>query len=145
MITTQRLPPSLTSLDAALVLLRDGLAAVAPREIALAGALGCISAEMSSLPKTPARDIAIADGWAFPSRDLVGASSYAPLPLGAALVWVEAGDMMPEGCDCVVDADQVETSGPLVQVLAEAIPGQGVRRAGSDLSGQTRIAAGRVT
>jgi molybdopterin biosynthesis enzyme len=125
-------------------LVLDGLAAVAPREIALAEALGRVAAPMPSLPPTPARDSAAADGWAFASRELVGASSYVPLPLTAAPEWVEAGDMMPEGCDCVVDADQVETSGPLIQVLAEAIPGQSVRRAGSDLSGQTGMEAGRV-
>ena len=51
---------------------------------------------------------------------------------------------MPEGCDCVVDADLVEQTGPMVQVLAEAIPGQGVRRAGGDIAeGSSVIAAGR--
>jgi molybdopterin molybdotransferase len=34
----------------------------------------------------------------------------------------------------VLDSDSVDQSGPLVQVLAEAIPGQGVRRAGSDIA-----------
>jgi molybdopterin biosynthesis enzyme len=34
----------------------------------------------------------------------------------------------------VVDADLVEWSGPLAEVVAEAIPGQGVRRAGQDLA-----------
>ena len=42
---------------------------------------------------------------------------------------------MPAGCDCVLDADAVEVSGPLVQVSAEGVPGQGVRRAGSDIAG----------
>jgi molybdopterin molybdotransferase len=144
MTTPQRLPSSLTSLDAALAMLLDGVIAVAPHEFALAGALGCVAATMPPLPPAPARDIAAADGWALTSRDLVGASSYAPLPLGAAPAWVEAGDAMPDGTDCIVDADQLDASGPLVQVLAEAIPGQGVRRAGSDLSGQTDIEAGRV-
>lgn len=144
MTTPQRLPSSLTSLDAALAMLRDGVIAVAPHEFALADAQGCVAATMPPLPATPARDIAAADGWALASRDLVGASSYAPLPLSAAPAWVEAGDVMPDGTDCVVDADQLDASGPLVQVLAEAIPGQGVRRAGSDLSGQTDIEAGRV-
>ncbi len=39
---------------------------------------------------------------------------------------------MPDDCDCVVDSDSVDQAGPMVQVLAEAIPGQGVRRAGGD-------------
>ncbi|CAN5264594.1 molybdopterin-binding protein [soil metagenome] len=132
MTPSQRLPSSLTSLEAALALLRDGVVAVTPCEVALADAQGSIAATMRPRPKTPARDIAIADGFALASRDLVGASSYAPLPLSAAPVWVEAGDTMPDGTDCVVDADLVDASGPLIQVVAEAIPGEGVRRAGSD-------------
>jgi molybdopterin biosynthesis enzyme len=59
-------------------------------------------------------------------------------------VWVEAGDAMPEACDCVIDSDAVDQAGPLVQVLAEAIPGQGVRRAGSDIAaGTVVVKAGR--
>src|SRR5882757_4245147 len=129
MTTTQRLPASLTPLDAALALLRDGLSPVAPRELPLGEALGCVAAEMPALKALPARDIAAADGWAFRARDLVGASSYSPLPLARPPVWVEAGDAMPGGCDCVVDADLVEAAGPIVHVVAEAFPGQGVRRA----------------
>ena len=51
---------------------------------------------------------------------------------------------MPDGCDCVLDSDSVDLSGPLPQVLAEAIPGQGVRRAGGDIAAGTLVAeAGR--
>ena len=51
---------------------------------------------------------------------------------------------MPEGCDCVIDSDLVEQTGGLFQVSAEAIPGQGVRRAGGDIAeGSSFIAAGR--
>src|SRR5882757_2946279 len=116
MTTTQRLPSSLTPLDAALALLLDGLSPVAPRELPLGEALGCVAAEMPALK-------------ALPARDMVGASSYSPLPLARPPVWVEAGDGMPGGCDCVVDADLVEAAGPIVHVVAEAFPGQGVRRA----------------
>src|SRR5207248_5780952 len=43
-----------------------------------------------------------------------------------------------------VDADSVDQTGPLVQVLAEAMPGQGVRRAGGDIGAGTVLAeAGR--
>jgi molybdopterin biosynthesis enzyme len=92
----------------------------------------------------PPADIAASDGWALRARDLVGASSYSPLPLARPPVWVEAGDAMPEGCDCVIDSDLVDQTGPMVQVLAEAIPGQGVRRLGGDIAqASSVIAAGR--
>lgn len=144
MTSFQRLPASLTPLDTALAALLDGMEPVAPVELALAKAIGCIVAEMPPLPAYPLRDIAVVDGYAFSARDLVGASSYAPLPLHAAPAWVEAGEIIPDGCDCVLDSDSVDVSGPMPQVLAEAIPGQGVRRAGSDIAaGSLVMKAGR--
>jgi molybdopterin molybdotransferase len=144
MIPTQRLPASLTPLGVALAALLHDLAPVAPIELALAEALGCIAAAMPPLKAHPPHDIAATDGWALRARDLVGASSYSPLPLATSPVWVEAGDAMPEACDCVIDSDAVDQTGPLVQVLAEAIPGQGVRRAGSYIAaGTVVVEAGR--
>jgi molybdopterin molybdotransferase len=142
MTSPQRLPTSLTPLDVALNALLNGLDPVAPVEVTLQEALRCIAARMPPLPAYPPRDIAAADGYAFCARDLVGASSYSPLPLSAPPVWVEAGDTLPNACDCVLDSDSVDVSGP--QVLAEAIPGQGVRRAGGDIAAGSLVAeAGR--
>jgi molybdopterin molybdotransferase len=144
MIPTQRLPASLTPLDAALTALLDRLEPVAPIELSLAQALGCVAADMPPLRAIPPHDIAAVDGWAFYAADLVGASSYSPLPLAMSPVWVEAGAAIPQGCDCVVDTDLVDPTGPMVQVLAEAIPGQGVRRIGGDVAaGSFVIASGR--
>ena len=134
MTSHQRLPASLTPLDAALATLLAGVEAAPPVELALADALHCIAAEMPPLKAYPLRDTASVDGYALCARDLVGASSYSPLPLMAAPVWVEAGEAIPADCDCVLDSDSVDMSGPMLQVLAEAIPGQGVRRAGSDIA-----------
>jgi molybdopterin molybdotransferase len=51
---------------------------------------------------------------------------------------------MPEDCDCVIDSDAVDRTGPLLQAVAEATPGQGVRRAGGDIAEASLvIAAGR--
>jgi molybdopterin molybdotransferase len=144
MITTQRMPAALTPLESALVALLDDLKPVSPRDVPLAEALGCVAAGMPRPQAFPAFDRAAVDGWAFRSRDLVGASSYSPLPLAGSPFWVEAGDRMPDGCDCVIDSDLVEQTGPLFQVSAEAIPGQGVRRIGSDIAeGSSLIVAGR--
>jgi molybdopterin biosynthesis enzyme len=144
MISTQRLPASLTPLDTALAALLHRLEPVAPIELPLAEALGCVAAEMPPFTAQPPRDVASSDGWAMRARDLVGASSYSPLPLSTPPRWVEAGDAMPDGCDCVLDADTVDQAGPVVQVMAEAIPGQGVRRAGCDIAeGSVVAVAGR--
>jgi molybdopterin biosynthesis enzyme len=134
MTISQRLPASLTPLDAALAALLDRLEPVAPVALPLTEAAGCVAAEMPPFKAYPPRDIAASDGFAFQSRDLVGASSYSPLPLTRPPVWVEAGDPMPDQCDCVVDANVVDQTGPMPQVLADAIPGQGVRRIGGDIA-----------
>ena len=144
MTSSQRLPTSLTPLDRALDALLNGVEPVAPVELALGEALRCIAAGIPPLPAYPPRDTAAADGYAFCARDLVGASSYSPLPLLVPPVWVEAGEAIPAACDCVLDSDSVDLSGPMPQVLAEAIPGQGVRRAGGDIAAGSLVAeAGR--
>jgi molybdopterin molybdotransferase len=144
MMTPQRLTASLTPLDATLAALLAGIKPVAPVELPLSETRGCIAAELPPLKALPAFDVAAVDGWAFRSNDLVGTSSYSPLPLTGPPVWVEAGDRMPEGCNCVIDPDLVEQTGGLFQVSAEAIPGQGVRRIGGDIAeGSSFIAAGR--
>jgi molybdopterin molybdotransferase len=143
MTSPQRLPASLTPLEAALAGVLRNLAPVQPVELPFAEALGCVAAEMHAFAAVPPCDIAAADGWAMKARDLVGASSYTPLPLTKAPVWVEAGDAIPSGCDCVVDSDAVELSGPMAQVLAEAIPGQGVRRIGGDIAAGSFVAGGQ--
>jgi molybdopterin molybdotransferase len=144
MTSPQRLPNSLTPLDKALDALLQGVEPVASVKLTLAEAVRCIAADMPPLSAHPPRDIAVVDGYAFGARDLVGASSYSPLPLTTTPAWVEAGEAMPEACDCVLDSDSVDLSGPMPQVLAEAIPGQGVRRAGGDIAaGNLLVEAGR--
>jgi molybdopterin biosynthesis enzyme len=142
MTSHQRLPTSLTPLDAALAALLNGLEPVAPAELPLADALRCIAAEMPPLGALPPHDIAASDGFALRARDLVGASSYSPVPLSALPVWVEAGDAIPDGYDCVLDSDSIDQSGPIPQVLTEAIPGDGVRRAGGDIAAGSQIVEG---
>jgi molybdopterin biosynthesis enzyme len=141
-------PPSskgiLTSLESALTALLDGLAPVPPTLLPLAGALGCISSEMQPLHEAvPSFSAAATDGWAFRAFDLTGASAYSPVPLSTPPVWVEAGDAMPRGCDCVLEAGLVDCRAPIAQALAEAIPGDGIRRAGEDIAaGRPAIMAG---
>jgi len=142
MNSAQRLPASLTALDAALATLLDGVEPVTVTELPLREALGCIVAEMEPLSGYPRHDVAQTDGWALRASDLVGASAYSPLPLAAPPYWVEAGDPIPNGCDCVMDFDAIDQSGPIPQILAEAPPGSGVRRRGDDFPDGFVIAAG---
>ncbi|MES2600720.1 MAG: molybdopterin-binding protein [Pseudomonadota bacterium] len=142
---TQRLPATLTPLDAALHSLLDGQKPVEPIDVSLADSVGRIASLIAPLQAAhPVFSIAVADGWAMRARDIVGASSYSPLPSSSSPAWVEAGDRLPEHCDCVLDADMVEQTGPMFQVLAEAVPGHGIRRAGDDVTaGRSIISPGR--
>jgi len=139
MNTTQRLPASLTPLDVALAALLRALKPVAASERPSPDTTGCSAVEIPELKAWPPHDVAAVDGWALCASDLVGASSYSPLPLMTPPAWVEAGERIPDGCDCVLDDDPVDRSGPMVQVLAEAIPGQGVRRKGGEIADASRI------
>lgn len=140
-MTTQRLPSSLTPYDKARATLLQGLQPVPPLDLPLEAALGCIAAEMPALSPSPEFDVAAADGWAVRADDVIGASSYSPVPLVRPPVWVNVGDAMPDGCDCVLDADAVDTFGPAVEIVEEAAPGQGVRRASSDCAGGRPLVA----
>lgn len=141
---TQRLPAALTPLDMALRSLLDGVEPVEPIDVSLADSVGGIVAAIESLREAhPAFNVAVTDGWAMRARDIVGASSYSPLPLASAPAWVEAGDRLPDPCDCVLDADMVEQIGPMFHVLAEAVPGHGIRRTGDNIaSGRSIVAPG---
>jgi molybdopterin biosynthesis enzyme len=124
----------LTPLDVALAKLLRGLEGIAPGERASGDTAACAAAGLNELRTWPPHDSAAVDGWALRASDLVGASSYTPLPLMKEPVWVEAGDSIPDGCDCVIDEDAVDRTGPMAQVLAEAIPGQGIRRKGGEVA-----------
>jgi molybdopterin biosynthesis enzyme len=139
------LQSKLTSLDSALVDLLDGQMPVGPISMPLVEASGYIAAEMPALnTPLPSQNRAVLDGWALASLDLVGASPYSPVPLARSPQWVEAGDALPEGCDCVLRPDLVEHHGSLAQALAEAGPGRGARRAGEDIAaGRPVVLAGR--
>jgi molybdopterin biosynthesis enzyme len=139
MTSPQQSVATLTRLDVALRRLGDGIEPVAPRGLPLAEALGCIAAENLPGGAWPPRHLAIIDGWALRSADIVGASTYSPVPLPAAPVWVEAGSPLPERCDCVLELDRVTQLGPMFQAVSEAVPGEGVRRAGEDISAAAPI------
>jgi molybdopterin molybdotransferase len=137
MTSTQRLPARLTPLDVALATLLRDVKPVAAR--GRTGAATRAAFELPELKAWPPHDVASSDGWALRASDLVGASSYTPLPLAKPPVWVEAGDKIPDGCDSVLDEDSVDLSGPIAQVLSEAIPGQGIRRKGGAIADAGRI------
>ena len=125
---------SLTSLDDALGHLLEGLQAVPVREQPIDQALGRISAGLTAPGPLPVKAVAMIDGWAVRSLDIVGASSYSPVALIAPPAWVECGQSLPDGCDSVIEPQSLDQQGGLFQIVAEVRPGQGVRRAGDEIA-----------
>jgi molybdopterin molybdotransferase len=123
----------LTDLAAARARLLGFCAPVAAREAQLARVEeGFLAEDLRAPVDLPVCALAARDGFACASADLVGASAFAPAYLARAPHSVEIGAPMPEGCDCVLDADHVEREGALVVALHAAAPGEGVTRAGDD-------------
>ncbi|MCJ2037325.1 molybdopterin-binding protein [Methylobacterium sp. J-068] len=120
--------------------LTGSLAPLEARDVPLAGACGLIAgADIVSPRDDPATARALSDGWAARAEDVFGASPYAPIPLSQPLAWVEAGAILPEGCDCVLPPEAIEGR----SVVADAPVWSGTRAAGEEIAaGRRLIAAG---
>lgn len=130
----------------AIAAIRARLARPSPcavEHLAPAEAVGAVLAEDLCCPAPlPARDEALVDGWAVAAAETVGASPYAPAWLPARPV--AAGAALPAGCDAVVRAETATATAGLLAVDTALAPGDGLRRAGSDVAaGATIAAAGR--
>ncbi|MBX9760229.1 MAG: molybdopterin-binding protein [Beijerinckiaceae bacterium] len=130
----QRLDGPLNSVDSVVSWLASACAPVACVSIPTAGSIGAVAAAdvRSSVP-APVEDVALIDGRAFSSGDLIGASSMSPAVLLTDPPRVAVGDHLPAGCDCVIDADLVTGHEPMFEAHGGGAPGEGVRRRGEDL------------
>lgn len=128
-----------------LVPLREILAAVerhaspvAPREVKLASAIGCVlAADVAAATALPATPVAVRDGWAVRSDLLADAGPYAPAPLAPPPTWVDCGDALPAGCDAVLPADALTMVAGACEAIAAVAPGEGVAPAAFDAAAGT--------
>ena len=144
----QRLDAPLNSVEAVLAALVEACAPAPPVMLAPSLAQGAVAAsDVRARLAEPPSDIALIDGRALSSADLIGASAMSPAILSVDPPPVEAGDALPPGCDCVIEEDLVAGAAPMVEAQGSAAPGEGVRRAGEDLQeGALLLRAGeRVT
>lgn len=110
-----------------------GVVAVAPREEAVAAALGrTLAADVAAPAGFPAAAIALRDGYAVSADATTDATSYTPLPLSPAPPRIETGAPMPAGTDAVIALDTVAAQRGAMQALAPVAPGEGVLPAGAD-------------
>lgn len=136
--------PTLSPVSFVLEYLLERCEPVLPLRAELSKSVGLISAENLAPTPYPLSAIATRDGWAMTTMDVVGASSYSPMLLGELPVWVEAGDALPDGSDCVLEPEMLERRGAIVQVVSEIPPGTGTRQIGDHAKqGDALIAAGK--
>lgn len=130
----QRLDATLNSAADVVARLRTGCATATPLRVAPAQAAGGFAAaDIVASADAPASCVALMDGLAASSLDLIGATPMSPAFVSGALAPVRVGDALPAGCDCVIDAALGVTAGPgMFEVHGSAAPGEGVRRAGED-------------
>lgn len=130
------------------VLARVGALArpVAPREIALGDAEGCVLADdVRATASAPAAPVALVDGWAVRADAVADAGPYAPLLLTPPPDWLNAGDALPSGADAVLPPDAVTVGTGGAEAHAGATPGDGVLSAGADAAaGQVLRLAGHM-
>jgi molybdopterin molybdotransferase len=104
---------------------------VAPREVALAQALGRVVAGDLAVATRPQVAVALRDGWAVNSDRTADAGPYAPVPLRAA-VRIEVGTPLPQGTDAVAEIDAVAVRDGGAEAIAAIVAGEGVLPAGAD-------------
>lgn len=134
---------------------------VAPLDVVLSDASGCILAEDVVAPAdVPARPVAACDGYAVATGDLRGGAPGAPAVLPVAhdvlagdpaplrlapgqAVRIASGGPLPAGADAVVPAEDTDRGAVRVTLHRVPAPGEQVRPAGTDTArGAVVIAAG---
>jgi molybdopterin molybdotransferase len=135
--TRQRIA-RLTPLDAVVARIDALVAPVAPREAALAAAVGRVAAGDVMVASRPRAALALRDGWAVSSALTQDASPYAPAVLPAA-IRIDAGAPLPAGADAVAEIDAVVVRDGGAQAVAAITSGDGVLPAGGDADGTTAL------
>jgi molybdopterin biosynthesis enzyme len=129
----ERQTQSATSLSLTAAQTSLGGAPVVPVRMAVADAIGLVTAaDIRSPASVPAAPLALRAGWAVAAADTLGATPNAPGVPSLAPRAVRIGEPLPAGADAVLPPPAVRQHDGIVELLAPATPGEGVRRPGSD-------------
>jgi molybdopterin biosynthesis enzyme len=106
---------------------------VAPVALPPAEAIGlALCEDLVAAELWPRRPVALRAGLAVSSLDLVGASPHAPVFLPQMPPLLRAGDVLPAGCDAIIDPDAAKGRFGMIEVTESVAPGTHVRLAGHD-------------
>ncbi|MDQ2798281.1 MAG: molybdopterin molybdotransferase MoeA [Armatimonadota bacterium] len=143
--------------DQALVQILSQIAPLAPAELTLTDALGCVLAEDIVSPQNiPPFDNSSMDGFAVRAADLTAVPKTLPvqgdIPAGALSVpellpgrtlRIMTGAPVPAGADAVVPVEDTEARPDGVAFLEPVAAGENIRRAGEDvMAGSVVVTAG---
>ena len=122
------------------------LAPVSPMDVAVSEATGLVSAETVVVPSAlPADPVALRGGYAVSSLDCIGASPQSPVWLSAMPVAVQAGEVLPPGCDAVLPKDGFSLAGHVAEIMRTVAPGENARLRGHELRhGDVLVEAGTL-
>lgn len=133
--------PALLPLPQALAVMQAQVRPLAATRVPAREAVGLVLAEdIRTASAVPALARALTDGWAVEGLAVTGAGPYAPVPLMPPPGMIDANELLPSGTDTILPPDAVVMEGPLAEALADAPPGEGVRRAGEDAAAGTQLA-----
>ena len=141
----------------------DGIAVLAPLELPLSSAHGCVLAADVAAPwPLPSFDNSSMDGYAVLAADVSGATADAPVELtviddvpagyratevvrpGTA-IRIMTGAPMPDGADAVVPVERTDAGAQTVRVMAGVAEGAHIRRAAEDVvAGEVVLTAGTL-
>lgn len=103
-------------------------------EILVEEALGrTTSSAVYAAQSVPHYNSAAMDGFALSAKDTFGATQTTPITLKTGYAFVDTGDLLPEGCDCVVMIEDVVEKEFGIQLYNGAYPWQHVRQIGEDI------------
>lgn len=141
----------------------DGITPLAPLELPIGAAHGCVLAADVSAPwPLPSFDNSAMDGYAVRAQDVAAATAAGPVELtviddvpagfrsvetvsAGQAVRIMTGAPMPDGADAVVPVEATDGGTPVVAVMSPVGVGAHVRRAAEDVvAGETILRAGTV-
>lgn len=132
--TPQRIA-RLTPLADVLARIKSLVARMKAHDVGVSHARGLVlAADIVAARGIPATALALRDGFAAPSEAIIDAGGYAPAVLAAPPVRIDVGDPLPPGTDAVLPLDAVNARDGRHEVLATAVPGDGVLAAHGDIA-----------
>ncbi len=134
----------LTSVEDLLRPILAPLESVRSRNVATADAVSLyLAVPVLAGQGLPPHAVALRSGLAVRSLDLVGASPHTPVLLTPPPQRVRVGERLPDGCNAVIDPEELTLHGGFAEATESVAPGTHVRLVGHDVALGLMLTAAR--